>query len=117
PEDRWIAAAVASAAPEHRKGLTAAVLADPRQLGTPLYDHLLAMAVALNDADAIGQFMDRVNGTTEPQMKGLARLLDALSSTKRPVNVAAANLEGRLRPTIDTAARFTVDPKLPLMTR
>ena len=116
PDDRWIAAAVASAAPEHRRNLTAAVLADPRQLGTPLYDHLLAMAVALNDVDAIGQFMDRVNGTTEPQMKGLARLLDALSAAKRPVD-SSAGADDRLRPTIDTASRFALDPKLPFTTR
>jgi putative membrane-bound dehydrogenase-like protein len=116
PDDRWIAAAVASAAPEHRRNLTAAVLADPRQLGTPLYDHLLAMAVALNDADAIGQFMDRVNGTSEPQMKGLARLLDALSAAKRPID-SSAGVDDRLRPTIDTASRFAVDPKLPFTTR
>src|SRR5207253_7326514 len=53
---------------------------------------------------------------TEPQMKGLARLLDALSSTKRPAG-ASAGLDDRLRPTIDAAARFATDPKLPPMTR
>jgi putative heme-binding domain-containing protein len=61
--------------------------------------------------------MDRVNGTTEPQMKGLARLLDALSAAKRPVDASAAGVDDRLRPTIDTAARFAVDPKLPVTTR